>query len=307
MSKREAIARYNLIIKKLRRGPCSLREIMDYLERESELQGYDFTVSARTFQRDLNDIRSLYNLDIAYDFSRKTYRMEGEERPEYTERILEAFDTYNMIQVSDRLSDRVYFEKRKPLGTEHFNGILHAIQNGFMIKFRYHKFYQEESEEKRVEPYALKESKNRWYVIGRNADTGKVKTYALDRLSHFEITKKRFSPPHDFDAEVQFRHSFGIIAPDGSEPHEITLWFSELQGKYIKSLPLHPSQKTVRDDKEGLVINLRVIVTQDFIMELLSYGDEVKVLNPGELAEELKDTYRRALSLYEKKPKKKKD
>jgi len=71
MSKRESIARYNLVIKKLRKHPASFAEISDYLSLESELQDYNFNVSKRTFQRDLEDIRSLYNIDIQFDFSRR--------------------------------------------------------------------------------------------------------------------------------------------------------------------------------------------------------------------------------------------
>ena len=66
MSKRESIGRYNLIIRKLRKSPASLGEIMAFLELESEIQGYNYIVSRRTFIRDLEDIRSLYNIDIQY-------------------------------------------------------------------------------------------------------------------------------------------------------------------------------------------------------------------------------------------------
>jgi predicted DNA-binding transcriptional regulator YafY len=305
MSKRESLARINLIIKKLRRGPCSMDEIMDYLERESHIQGHDFMISARTFHRDLNDIRNLYHLEIFYDHGTRNYRLGSEEKSDYTERILEAFDTYNMLQVSDRLSNRIFFEKRKPLGTEHFSGMLHAIQNRFLIKFQYHKFYEEKAEHKRIEPYALKESKNRWYVIGRNVDTGLVKIYALDRLTHFDITKKRFNAAGFFNPESAYRNSFGIISPEGESPEEITLWLNPLQGKYVKSLPLHPSQEIIRDGKTGITLRVTMHITEDFIMELLSYGESVKVIEPESLADTLKVRYRKALALYEGKAKKK--
>ena len=73
MSKRESIARYNLIIKKLRKSSSTFEEIDDYLARESELQSYNFNVSKRTFQRDLDDIRSLFKIDIQYNYTRKYY------------------------------------------------------------------------------------------------------------------------------------------------------------------------------------------------------------------------------------------
>ena len=120
MSKRESIARYNLIIKKLRKQPSSFSEISDYLAFESDLQEYNFIVSKRTFQRDIEDIRSVYNIDIQYDFSRKVYYIDFDEQPEVNERILEAFDTFNALNITDRLSNYIHFEKRRPQGTQNY-------------------------------------------------------------------------------------------------------------------------------------------------------------------------------------------
>ena len=78
MSKRESTSRNHLIIKKLRQNPATFQEIVDYLLLESEIQAYDFNISKRTFQRDVIDIRSIYNIDIQYDRSRKIYFIDNE-------------------------------------------------------------------------------------------------------------------------------------------------------------------------------------------------------------------------------------
>jgi predicted DNA-binding transcriptional regulator YafY len=136
-------------------------------------------------------------------------------------------------------------------------------------------------------------------------DTGLVKIYALDRLTHFDITKKRFNAAGFFNPESAYRNSFGIISPEGESPEEITLWLNPLQGKYVKSLPLHPSQEIIRDGKTGITLRVTMHITEDFIMELLSYGESVKVIEPESLADTLKVRYRKALALYEGKAKKK--
>jgi predicted DNA-binding transcriptional regulator YafY len=79
MTQREFISRLNLIISKLKKGPATYNEINDYLKRESELQGYNFNTSKRTFQRDLDEIRSIYHTNIQYDFSNKWYNIEEGE------------------------------------------------------------------------------------------------------------------------------------------------------------------------------------------------------------------------------------
>ena len=298
MSKRESISRYNLIIKKLRKLPCTFDEIADYLSRESELQSYNFNVSKRTFQRDLDDIRSLFNIDIQYDFSGKVYSINNEEQQEVNDRILEAFDTFNALNVSDRLSKYIHFEKRRPQGTENLYGLLHSIKNGFQINFSYQKFWDDVAEKRSFEPYALKEFKNRWYVIGKDLKDEKIKSFALDRLTDLHITKRAFKYPKDFDIEEYYKHCFGIISPNGSKPQEIILSFDPIQGKYIKSLPLHESQIVILETKSELQIKLFLCVTFDFELELLSYGENVKVLNPKSLADRIRCEHQKAFKLY---------
>ncbi|HXD94038.1 MAG TPA: hypothetical protein VNX01_12560 [Bacteroidia bacterium] len=79
MTQREFISRLKLIVKKLKNGPATFDEINHYLKTESELQGYNFTTSKRTFQRDLEQIREVYNTNIQYDFSNKWYNIEEGE------------------------------------------------------------------------------------------------------------------------------------------------------------------------------------------------------------------------------------
>ena len=298
MSKRESIARYNLIIKKLRKQPADFEQISTYLSLESELQEYNFNVSKRTFQRDLDDIRSLYNIDIVYDFSRKVYFIDLEEQPELNERILEAFDTFNALNITDRLSNYIHFEKRRPQGTENLYGLLHAIKNKVQISFSYKKFWEDEISQRTAEPYALKEFKNRWYVLANDLKDNKVKSFALDRLTELEITRKKFQLPIDFDVNEHYKYCFGIISPNEHQPQEVILSFDPFQGKYIKTLPLHESQVILKDHEEELLIKLTLFLTHDFLMEILSYGDNVKVIQPESLIEDLKTSYENALKLY---------
>lgn len=299
MSKRESIARYNLIIKKLRKRPSTFAEIEEYLALESEIQAYNFNISKRTFQRDRDDIRSLYNIDILFDFSKKVYYIDFDEQPEANERILEAFDTFNALNLTDRLSKHIHFEKRKPQGTEHLYGILHAIKNQIQIKFVYQKYWEDELTERLVEPYALKEFKNRWYVLSKDLVDNKIKSFALDRLTDLGILNKKFNFPKDFDVNEHYRYCFGIISPNGHQPEDVVLSFNAFQGKYIKSLPLHDSQQILIDNDDELRIQLKLFITHDFFMELLSFGENLKVLKPQSLIDDLKSTVRNIQSIYE--------
>jgi predicted DNA-binding transcriptional regulator YafY len=299
MSKRESTARLILIVNKLRKKSSSLKEILDYLDEESDLQGYNYRISTRTFQRDLEDIRSLYNIDIQYNFSTKVYYLENEEQHDtMKERILEAFDTFNALNVSDRISKYIHFEKRRPQGTENLYGLIHAIKNSKCISFNYAKFWDDFTTKRTIEPYALKEFSNRWYVMGKDLKDGAIKTFALDRLSDFQILTTAFEYPTNFNIEKHFEFCFGIISPNDEKPQKITLSFDAHQGKYIKTLPLHATQRIIKDTKDELQIELTLCITHDFIMEILSYGDTVEVLGPQRLIDEIKQIVIRTLKYY---------
>jgi predicted DNA-binding transcriptional regulator YafY len=298
MSRRESISRYSIIIKKLRRAPATFNELASTLKLESEFQGYNFLVSKRTFQRDLAEISSIYNIDIKYDFSRKVYFIEADHQSEAWERIMEAFDTFNALNLTERLSDFIHFEKMRPGGADNLYGLLHAIKNRLTISFNYHKFTDDEITERMTEPYALKEFRNRWYLLANDLKDKVIKTFALDRITELKIGGKRFYLPEEFNVKNYYKSCFGIIRPDDELPQEVILSFDPFQGKYIKSLPLHESQEILHDNQDVLIIKITLYLTHDFIMELLSYGDNVKVISPEALINDLKAVYQNALNQY---------
>ncbi len=299
MSKRETFLRNHLIIKLLRKHPATFDEILLKLTEEAGVHKYkNFDISKRTFQRDLADIRSIYNIDIRCN-SLNQYCIIEDDREEANERIFEALDIFNAFNMIDNLAESVQFEKRRPQGTGNLLGLLHAIKNSIQITFTYQKYWDNDSSQRVVEPYALKEFKNRWYVIAKDLKDNRIKTFALDRLTELETSKKHFQTPEEFNIEVSFKHCFGIISPnEGDEPEEVVLSFDNHQGKYIKSLPLHESQTIVSDNDDELVVTMNVYITHDFVMEILSHGERVKVIKPERLIEEIKGIYADALNQY---------
>ena len=299
MKTKISFTRWTLIIQKLKKRPSSFEEISDFLEEESDIQGYDFTVSLRTFQRDVKDIESVFGIEIKYDRSQGVYRIAEDANSGIKERMLEAFDTFNALQISERVSDYIHFENRKSKGTENLYGLLHAIKNKQLISFTYHKFWEEQSEQRTIEPYSLKEFANRWYILGYDASRKAIRSFALDRLSDLEIKKQKFIPSTDFDAELYYKNSFGIISPEeGQKPEEIIISCDAFQGKYIKALPFHHSQQIIKDDENELIIKLFLVPTYDFVQEILSKGKTIKILQPQSLIDEVKQIYQAALSQY---------
>ena len=298
MTKRESVLRYIHIMNRLRTGPATFEQIDAYLTRQSELQGAIFNMSKRQFQRDLKDIESIFEVEIKFDFRRKIYAINDDESSEMSQRRMEALDVFNALKIGESSSKSIHFEKRKPQGTENFHGLLHAIKNQRQISFTYQKYWEVELTHRTVEPYALKEFRNRWYVLAKDLKDQQIKSFAFDRLTELEINKKRFQPLQNFDVNEYYQFCFGIISPSDHELQEVILSFDPVQGKYIKSLPLHETQEVLIDDEREVRIKLKIYMTHDFLMEILSHGENVKVIQPVSLISSLKHSYKNALSQY---------
>lgn len=308
MSKRGYIWRYHIIINKLTIKPYSTyEEIQSYIENQflySQMQDDDLEVgfSKRTLQRDLKEIRNLFGVDIEYSRANKGYFINQDEMSNANfQRRMEAFDIFNSLQITQELESYIHLEKRKPQGTENLFGLLHSIKKRFQIKFTYHKFWEEKSTFRNVEPYALKEFKNRWYVLARDLKDNQIKSFALDRLSNLEITRLQFQFPDNFNVNKYYQNFFGVISPNDIEPENIILSFTPFQGKYVKTLPLHESQQLLADNEKEVRIQLKLCITYDFILELLSLGSEMKVIESQSLVTRIKEMHKKAFTQYKSK------
>lgn len=305
MSKRGYISRYLLILKKLKVKPYSTyEELKAYIENQLDyLQMLDDNLqigfSKRTLQRDIKEIRNVFGIDIEYSKSHKGYFISQNESENMNfQRMMEAFDMFSSLNVAQGLTPFIHLEKRRPQGTENFYGLLHAIKNRLRIKFTYQKFCEEELSQRLVEPYALKEFKNRWYILAKDSKDNNIKSFALDRLTNLETTNQTYQYPDNYSIEQNYRYCFGIISPNDEEPHDIILSFDPFQGKYIKTLPLHDTQQVLVDNGEEVKIKLRLYLTHDLLMELLSFGDNMKVIEPKSLANQIKQAHEKAYRQY---------
>lgn len=305
MSKRGYISRYLLILKKLKVKPYSTyEELQAYIENQFDyLQMQDDNLqigfSKRTLQRDIKEIRNVFGIDIEYSKTQKGYFISQNENENMNfQRMMEAFDMFNSLNLAQDLTPFIHLEKRRPQGTENLYGLLHAIKNRLQIKFTYQKFWEEELSQRLVEPYALKEFKNRWYIMAKDSKDNNIKSFALDRLTNLEITNQTYQYPDNYSIEQSYRYCFGIISPNDEEPQDIILSFDQFQGKYIKTLPLHDTQQVLVDNDEEMKIKLKLCLTHDLVMELLSFGDNMKVIEPKSLADQIKQAHEKAYRQY---------
>lgn len=298
MSKLIYFKRYLYVIDRLRSRACSFNDLQEHVMRKLENDDIDttFEYAIRTFERDKKDIATLFGIDIHYNRKDKTYAIDEEEiEDQSVTRMIDAFSIHHALQEGNKLSPSVFLEKRKSLGTEHIHGIIHAIQNGYLLQFTYQKHWEDFSTEREVKPIAIKESQQRWYLVAWDKKDDRIKTFGLDRISNLKITDTKFKPIN-YNVEKEFQHAFGVETYEAAE--KVILEFSKQQGNYIKTFPLHESQRIAEETEDSVILEIFIHTTNDIIMELLKYGNDVKVLSPISLQNEIKNRISEMYNLY---------
>ncbi|MBP7395960.1 MAG: WYL domain-containing protein, partial [Flavobacterium sp.] len=168
MSKLIYFKRYLYVIDRLRSRSSNFTELQAYVIRKLENEDIDtpFEYSIRTFERDKKDILTLFGISIEYNRKDKAYYIDEDEiEDQSVTRMIDVFSIHHALQEGNKLSPSVFLEKRKSLGTENIHGIIHAIQNGVMLKFTHQKHWIDDITQREVKPIAIKESQQRWYLI----------------------------------------------------------------------------------------------------------------------------------------------
>ena len=245
----------------------------------------------RTFMHHKDDIWDIFGIEIGCHKSTNSYyivdREDVSNASGFRRWMYETMSLNNHINENAQLRERLLLEDN-PSGGEFLSTILEAMRDGKMITFDYHAFWMEEGQCAslfHVEPYTLKVFKRRWYLLAKYGDSP-LKVYALDRFLNIDIEFEDFEMPADFNAEAYFSTCFGIILSD-DEPQTIKLKVSNYQANYLRSLPLHHSQKELEHTDEHTIFSFFLRPTFDLTQEILSLGETVEVMEPQTLRKEM--------------------
>lgn len=149
-----------------------------------------------------------------------------------------------------------------------------------------------------VHPWYIKQYNNRWFLLAYDAEADRISNYALDRIQNFNVEEDvAYIPNKEVDFEHYFDDVFGVtIPPSDVEKIRVLLQFSKKQYPYIVSKPLHHSQEIV--DAENRILAVEVRTTYEFTQLILSFGFDVKVLEPEPFKQEILANLRRNLQNY---------
>ena len=125
----------------------------------------------------------------------------------------------------------------------------------------------------------MKQFNDRWYLIAQAVGYYNYGHYALDRIESFEEVDMKYLES-EIDFEEYFDDVIGVTVPERLEPLDVVLRVSNNRFNYIKTKPLHLSQRVIGEERTHTTIAINVKINKELISLILSFGADIEVLSP---------------------------
>ena len=276
---------------------------------ETEISG-GVEMARATFNRHKDAIEDIFGIYIDCDRQDgyRYYIGNSEVLRESTIQnwMLSTLAVSNIVSEATSLQDRILLE---PVSSESSNlrKVIEAMKQGVRIKMLYQRYGASVPKEFDMEPYCVKLSDKRWYVLGHfyraateeEAEIDYFGIFAFDRIRMLSLSDVKFEVNPEFDAAAYFRDCFGVIAHDATPTERIVIRAYGQQRYYLRDLPIHHSQNEIAHGEDYSDFELNLRPTIDFCNHLLSFGNRIKVLFPQSLANEIHNMHLNAAMMYE--------
>ncbi|MCQ2189709.1 MAG: WYL domain-containing protein [Paludibacteraceae bacterium] len=257
----------------------------------------------RTFHNLKNAIADNFGIDIEIDKTKTGYYYHIadsslDEKKSIRTWVMDSYSVLNQVMADKKLENRVQFEQI-PSGNTWLTVFMQAMRDNKVVRITYKKFSDDAGKTFEAEPYFMKVANRRWYVIVRalhyveqnkkhNTNCDEIRVYALDRVVNAEITDKTFKINKEFDAKEFYDGCLGVIHSNEKKERVVIRAYGEARN-YMQTLPFHESQKVISNDEESTVFEMYVKTTYDFLQLVMQQGDQIEVLEPESVRENMRN------------------
>ncbi len=157
-----------------------------------------------------------------------------------------------------------------------------AIVARKMIEIEYYKENEDELIPRRVEPYALTNGREGWYVASFDPERDGVRHFRLDRIKHVNVTSEKFEPRPEVDpaAEVDGWLRTGEVPASATA----RVWVSPERARWARE-----ARRVVEEWSDGsVVVELSFAGVDWLVREILKEAGDAAVLEPADAREAVK-------------------
>ncbi len=165
--------------------------------------------------------------------------------------------------------------------------ISRAITEHRLVELDYYKENEDEFSQRRVEPYALVNGREGWYVACYDPAREGMRHFRLDRVRRAEVSDERFAPRAEVDpaAEVEGWMRTGEVQAS----RMARLWISPERARWARE-----SRRVVEERADGsVVVELSFAGVRWLVREVLREAGDAAVLEPQDAREAVLSAVRR--------------
>lgn len=288
-----------------RTGGITYKDIYARWEREHGKDGIG-KLSKSSFREYIRLLEDVFDINIesipstGYKYCiTSEHDLEGRNA---RSRLLKAFAVNSILSSNHALEGRVIYEEI-PSGEQHLLPILDAMRINRVMEVVYSSFRRREPVSYCIEPYAVKVHQRRWYLLAKDSGRNVFRHLALDRMQDVRTLDDSFIIDSGFDLDAYYDGAYGVLTGMEDEYDiedvRIKVYNDFHRVEYLRTLPMHRSQKEVETSLEHSVFSYRLRPTDDFLNAVLALGGDAEILEPEWFRNYVVEELRRMLGRYE--------
>lgn len=253
----------------------------------------------RTFHNHRNAILMQFGVVIECQRGSNLYYIDNPdalENDSINQWLLDSFAVSNLLIDNRSISERIMLED-VPSGRYYLEIITSAMRDNYQIVIDYEDFFGNTIQGLKINPYFIRLFKRRWYVMALVLPGKEIHRFGLDRIKRVEVLDSKFSYPKDFSPQDYYTDYYGVF--HDAKPMTIRLKAYREKPNYLRSLPLHHSQREIESNADYTIFEYKIAPTYDFIQEILSHGNQLEVLSPDAFRQQIKAIIQEMHNFYE--------
>ncbi len=274
------------LLEELKKAPMLGYTLEQLQERWRKRYPHGGELSRTTLFRHRQIIKECFGINIT-SRDKMHYRISNPEDLKLNtlaNELLASLQEYLLIDEFRDLGDKIQPQQIWS-GLEFLYPFASALRDNMKVKIWYQKFTDSKPYEAILHPYCLKASQGRWYLLAhKESEDPKrkdldVQCFALDRMQSIQMLSEKFRPNKKVDVSTYFDNAYGIWVDEKNYPvRDVKIQVTERVAPYLRTLPLHHSQKEIVSSEGWVMFQYHISPTPDFIAELMKWGEEVKIL-----------------------------
>ncbi|MCX8096373.1 MAG: WYL domain-containing protein, partial [Spirochaetes bacterium] len=150
--------------------------------------------------------------------------------------------------------------------------------------------------ERIIHPYKIFVRYGQLYCIAFCEMRKDVRTFRVDRFVEVSKTNEKFKIQKNFSVNEYFENTIHTFVESGN-PITIKAWVSNKLKTYLQYSPITKSQRIYSENGNHFV-EFEVLSVKDFMIWAFSWMDDIRVVEPPEVVEKMKEAYQKILSMY---------